>query len=469
VAAAALALAMLPVSQVMHSIGMIDHHFLEFTFVLLANWLGLRWFSDRSDPRRAVMLGAALGIAVAFHNGLFALQIPLLACAFILWLRNDMAYPRTVLWLAGALLVTTLIVALPSAPFREFMFEFALLSWFHVYIASCTSVVLIIMAMTKRNAKNFALLAGTAVLLAAPILFQAIRGASFVSGEMSYLDSISEVQSPLVMFTTTWGPTATASFYSWLIIFAPALLGLYAWRSIREANPHVLYFSVWAVFGLALLLTQYRLHYFGIFALIVGPCLLLQEVSERYTWRNGIAFVVALATVMVAWQPALRNRLFSVYAPASDDNYADSRAIFEELERECDADPGLVLADSDDGSPILFHTECSVLSNNFIMRPADEVALGQIYALMQGTPQGILEFEPEIKYVFLRALDFALPDQLDGAINIDTRSPIGSALLGKGPLPEGFENVHSVYRGLKPGDPVYLFARLLKINRSDSP
>ena len=464
---AALALAMLPVSQIMHSIAMIDHHFLEFTFVLLANWLGLRWFSEPSNHWRALALGTALGVAVAFHNGLFALQIPLLACVFVLWLRNDSPDLRATRWLAGPLLAATALVALPSAPFRELMFEFALLSWFHLYIAFCTSTVLVVMAMTKRSLKSFAVLAAISGALALPILLQVLRGASFVSGEMSYLDSIAEVRSPFTMFFETWGPYGTATFYSWIIVAAPALLGLFAWRAFRETNPRMLYFAVWAVFGLALLLTQYRLHYFGIFALIGGSALLLQELSDRYQWRNGLAVVAPLGAIAVIWQPPLRDRLFIVYAPASDDGYAFARDIYAALEPMCESDPGLVLASNDDGSPILFHTECSVISNNFIMRAEDEIALDQITNLMQSTPQAIIEHNPEIKYVFLRAIDFALPTQFDGAINIDPRSAVGAQLLGKGELPAGFENVHSVYRGMKPGDPVYLFARLLKIDRSN--
>lgn len=465
---ALLALAMLPVSQLMHSIGMIDHHFLEFTFILLAVWLGMRWLAEPADRRRAAALGVALGAAVAFHNGLFAIQIPLIGSVFILWLRNRTPDSVAVGWLVGALLISTLAAALPSVPLREFVFEFALLSWFHVYIAFCTGSVLLIMSRTTYSVKSLASLAAVSAGLAIPILFQALRGASFVTGEMSHLDTIAEVRSPFTMFIESWGPYGTATFYSWLIVAAPALLAFYAWRCLRESSPKAVYFSVWAVFGLALLLTQYRLHYFGIFFLLGGTCLLLQEVSDRYHWREGLAVLVALGAIALTFQPPLKDRLFIVYAPAADDDYAYARDIYTALKPLCESDPGLVLASSDDGSPILFHTECSVISNNFIMRPADEVALNQIFQLMQSSPQAILEYAPEIKYVFLRAVDFALPNQLEGVISIDQRSAVGRELLGNDEPPPGYESVHSVYRANKPGDPVYLFARLLKINRSDS-
>jgi len=276
------------------------------------------------------------------------------------------------------------------------------------------------------------------------------------------------VHSPFRMFTDTFGPRQTASFYSWMIVVAPFLLCLFVWRSLRETSPRALYFMVWGVFGLALLLLQYRLHYFGLFALFAGGCLFLQEVAERYELKPGIAVVVALATMLVAFQPALRERLFIFYAPAADEAYADARALFEMLEPLCAADPGLVLASADDGNAILFHTECSVISNNFIMRPEDEIAIDRIFALMGGEPQDILENEPEIKYVLLRTRDFALPDQGDGLITVDRRSAIAAALLGEHAPPPGFETIHSVYRGRDPGGPVSLFARLLKVDQNDS-
>ena len=50
-------------------IGMIDHHYVEHTFVLATIWLGLRWFENPDKHSRAPWpLGATLGLACAFHN-----------------------------------------------------------------------------------------------------------------------------------------------------------------------------------------------------------------------------------------------------------------------------------------------------------------------------------------------------------------------------------------------------------------
>src|SRR5436190_4794874 len=85
---AMLCFALSPLMQLLHSIGMVDHHYVEHTFVLLNAWLGLRWLARPADTRRAVALAAALGAAPAFHNGLFILQLVPLASVFALWLRG---------------------------------------------------------------------------------------------------------------------------------------------------------------------------------------------------------------------------------------------------------------------------------------------------------------------------------------------------------------------------------------------
>ena len=45
-ALAMLAFALSPLTQLLHAIGMLDHHYVEHTFVLLNIWLGLNWFRN---------------------------------------------------------------------------------------------------------------------------------------------------------------------------------------------------------------------------------------------------------------------------------------------------------------------------------------------------------------------------------------------------------------------------------------
>ena len=73
---AALGYALFPMTQLLHGTGIIDHHYIEHTFVLGALLLTMRWARQFERPGRAVALGLLLGVAPAFHNGLFILQLP---------------------------------------------------------------------------------------------------------------------------------------------------------------------------------------------------------------------------------------------------------------------------------------------------------------------------------------------------------------------------------------------------------
>jgi hypothetical protein len=439
---AMLCFALSPLTQLLHSIGMIDHHYVEHTFVLLTAWLGLRWFARPDDVRSAVALGIALGAAPAFHNGLFMLQLVPLATVFVLWLRGSAGPAGALRGFNIALLATTQLALLPSAPYWNGLFEFGLLSWFHFYVAVCTAVALTLMSTRRFSRANLLLLGGACALLAAPLGAQVLAGAGFLSGEFSILGDIIEVQSPWRMLTETFGFRETLSFYTWLLFLAPPLLLFHAVRVFRERDPHRLYFSVLAVFGLALFLSQFRLHYFGFFALVAGTLLIIDDLRRRNAWHAPLVFVSSFAFVALTYQPALRERLFIVYAPGADTEYARALTTFLDLGRLCAQDPGVVLASPDDGSAILFHSECSVIANNFILREDDKVHIEEVKRLMLLSPGEIRAERPDVKYMLVRIRDFSVLEG-DTAYVVDENRVAKQLLLDDQP-PEGYSLVRTV-------------------------
>lgn len=459
-ALAMLAFALAPFVQLMHMVGRVDHHFAEFTFVLLVTWLGLRWFSASRDRASAIGLGLALGLAPGFHNGLFILQIPLLVCVGILWLRGERLPRHNLHALAVALMAATLLVVLPSEPFRQGLFEFGLLSWFHLYAAACTSVVLVFTGWRECDKISLAMLAGICVLLALPLLGQLTHGAAFLSRDISILENVIEATSPFELFFGQFGPLWTVAHYSWLLLIAPLLLVYYLWCASRRSAPRDLFFAVMTIFGLAFLLAQFRFYYFGLFGLIVGSLLVVQRLSARLKWDRGLVVVGLLAVLLVAYQPPLRQKLFDVYALGAAPLYERARPIFLDLAERCARDPGVILADEHDGNYLLFHTECSVISNNFILTLEDERKIEQIGDMMRLSPDALREFEPDVKYVLLRAKDFLVVR--DGKIEIASNAPLGTALLSDAELPDGFELIRTIWvpRDGKPE----LYARAFVVN-----
>jgi hypothetical protein len=450
-----------PLTQLLHGIGMVDHHYIEHTFVLLNVWLGIRWFERPDDRWRAVCLAAALGVAPAFHNGLFVLQLVPLAAVFLLWVRGA-APPRAAIgYFAVTLVAVTQLVLLPSAPYREGMFEFGLLSWFHFYAAVCTAAALAFMAWRPFTRATLGWFATFCVVLAFPGFTQLIGGAGFLTGGFSILDQIIEVRSPYKLFTDTFGPMETAAHYSWLLLLAPPLLAYYGVRVCRENRPERLYYAVAVTFGLALLLDQYRLHYFGFFGLVTGGLALVDQLRARLQWHRGLTFVLSFAAVALAYQPALRERLFIVYAPGADTEYASAFAIFLDLGTLCSQDPGVVLASADDGSAILFHSECSVIANNFILRRSDEAHIDEIDRLMRLSPAEIRAERPDIKYVFVRVRDFAVMQ--DNVAWLNAGSPIAKQLFIDETPPAGYTLIKTVRRQIGESGEAGVYARLYKV------
>jgi hypothetical protein len=445
---------------------MVDHHYIEHTFILLNVWLGVLWFKEPTDGRRAVALGASLGFAMAFHNGLFILQLVPLAAVFTLWLRKAAPPPRALRSFAVALLITTQLILLPSEPYRSGMFEFGLLSWFHFYIAICTAAAFGFMAWRQFTPGNLAAFAAVCLVLAIPLGTQLGMGAGFLSGEFSILDQIVEVRSPFKMFTDTVGPTETASYYSWLLLLAPVLLVFYGYRILRENRPVRLYYAIAVAFGLALMLEQFRLHAFGFFGLVTGGLLLVDDLRARLRWHHGGTFVVCFAVIVLAYQPALRERLFIVYAPGADPEYASAYSIFLELESLCRDEPGVVLASPDDGSPIVFHSECSVIANNYILRQEDKAHLDEVSRLMSLSTGQIRAERPDIKYLFVRAKDFSRivgeTEQLVAA------SPIARELFIEETPPPGYSLIRTVRRSADMEGPSGIYARLFKVLPSNA-
>jgi hypothetical protein len=460
-ALAMLGFALSPLTQLLHSVAMIDHHFVELTFVLAVNWLGIAWLGRPESRGRAAALGALLGLAPAFHNGLFILQLIPLGAVFLLWLRDRTPPRAALLACAAALVVMTELILLPSAPYRSGLFAFGLLSWFHFYVACCTAAILVLAGYRRYSLQRLAVLGIVAALLALPLLTNLLQGAAFLSGRISILPDIVEARSPFRFAGETLADSDGISYYGWLLFAVPALLVFSLWRLVRETSGPRLWFLVASCFGLAMLMLQFRFHYFGWFALIVGSLLLIEEQARRRSWHAGLVFVASFGLLALAYQPPLRERLFTIYAAGAEPEYQYALGIHLRLAEVCADDPGLVLASNDDANSILFHSECSVIANNFILGPEDDAKFARIGRLMRSSPAELLRAAPEIRYLFVRAEHFGR--RVDGALVLDPSSAIASELILGEELPDGFELIASTDARQSPGAEPEPYARLYRL------
>ena len=198
VALAGLCVALSTSTQLLYGFGQIDHHFAEHIFILASLAAGLSWFRAPS-VLSGVTLGVIFGAALAIHNAMFILQAPFLASAVLLWLHGFRVPLRAAVAFCVALLGSALAMLLPSLPFQEGRFEFYTLSWFHLYIVGCTSVVVILLARMQPTRPTFVLMGAIAAALLVPLAKQIAHAQSFVSGKLGMLDQILEMRSPLTL------------------------------------------------------------------------------------------------------------------------------------------------------------------------------------------------------------------------------------------------------------------------------
>jgi hypothetical protein len=454
--------ALTPLTSDLHRVGMIDHHYIEYTFILATLWLGLRWFRDLSDRRHAIALGAVLGAAVAFHNSLFVTQAPVLAALAWRWgLRRPLERGAAGAF-AAALIGTTALFLLPSQPFREGAFSFYLHSWFHLYVSCCTAAFCVAFSRVQATPRNGAWLAAVALLLAVPMLAQMAQGSAWLFGRIEYLSTIPEIGS--VPRTILNGHVANVVLkYSLLLLLLPLTVGWLCWRLRREAGDANLFFVAMTLWGTFLMLQQFRLHYFGSFALTLPLCLLIDDL--RRTPRGTLAAPIATAAAGLAMLPMLP-LVSRVLPPAHDFQYALTRHIYPKLHAACARHPGVVLADHADGHYIRYHSDCSVIANMFIITPQHVRKVRETEELLAlNSVEELLARAPHVRYLLVRRGDNVLDESAPCGVECPENRGLRFELLSKGPpFPAGLELLDEI--GLRKGTQLQPLARLFLLRSS---
>jgi hypothetical protein len=409
---AGLCAALSPLTQFLHGVGMIDHHFAEYLFVLASIAFGLKWFLNPHSVNAATALGLVLGIAPAVHNGLFILQLPLLITLFAFWLQDIRLPRRSATYFCATLILGTVAILIPSLPFRLGRFEFYTLSWFHLYVACGTAISVLLLAWLKMTGRNLALLLVAAVALLAPLGRQVVLAQSFLAGTIARLDRIIEMESVLKMASEPRGLVDVSMIYSFLIWLAPFSIAYCAFKGWTERRSGRLFFWVCCVLGLPLLLTQYRLHYFGSYALFLPWLVMVEDLAWRNLDRRKQVMLVASLAFLMMYILPIRYQLTSFAEPAADPNFRALRPILGDLQKACAADPGIVLADNDAGHYIRYYTDCSVIANNFLLTKQHEEKIRQIDYLTSLSAKDLPVAAPYVRYILLRPVTIGvLKDQ----------------------------------------------------------
>ena len=236
-----------------------------------------------------------------------------------------------------------------------------------------------------------------AVLLALPTAVQVMFGMSYLQSDISQFDKLLETQS---MFGGSLSAFQINFFYTGLVWLLPVYIGFAVFQLLkRHAEDMTLIITVAALFGFAMMLTHFRFQYFGLFFLVIMPLLIVQYLLPR-----GRGELIAGALIIGAYVFSLS---YYLIPPKLGDSprYSYGLPIIEAAKVQCEKQPGLLLADRNWGSFLLYQTQCPILSNNFVLTPKEVDYVKVTFEFLQQTPEQLRISAPDVRYVLVNDMD----------------------------------------------------------------
>ena len=184
---------------------------------------------------------------------------------------------RQTILFGTSLLLTQLLVLLPSHHFLTFEYELYLQSWFQLHAAFLTTIG--VFALCSKRKLTMLILLGVAGLLALPTALQVMFGVSYLQSDLHQFDKLLETQA---MLGGSLSALQINFFYTGLVWLTPVYFGFAIYQLLKHrAQGMTLIVMVAALLGLAMMLAQFRFQYFGLFFLVLMPMLIIQNLLPR--------------------------------------------------------------------------------------------------------------------------------------------------------------------------------------------
>jgi hypothetical protein len=442
--------AILPIHQQLHLAGRIDHHFIELTAVLCMIYFLLRVAEHPDDQISALLLGVALGLAHGINNSLFLLQVPVLITLGILWLTQHKMPMKSAIALAAALLLTTVILVLPSEPFQKGLFSYYVLSGFHIYVAACTGIVVLFLAWRAFSIRYLAIIVVASILLGLPLFQSVATGLEYVNAaSFSPLESESVFQMNLPSLLYLYTP---------LLPLAPiATIALFF---LTRREPLYLALAITSMLGLFFLLSQVRFALYGSFALLYPLAVITDRMARPrfHPKLTNAALLSGLIGLLFLSVTATKFMQIRDWNP----EYFENLKIFHALGQQCAKDPGLALVDPNQGHYVLYHSACQVIANNATLTQRHLDARKKTQEYLALTPEQLLEQLPEVKYIVVTRYDGTKPVERPRAKQRNNSGLHARLLTSDLVLPDQFQLIGRVMT-LRDGETIPL-SSLFKIS-----
>jgi hypothetical protein len=189
-------------------------------------------------------------------------------------------------------------------------------------------------------------------------------------------------------------------FFTGLVWLLPVYVFYAIYQLTKRSAQHMtLILMITALMGFALMLVQFRFHYFGYFFLLIIPLLIIQQLLPK---RTGV--MVSILLILGAYAFSYSYYLIPLKLGDSP-RYAYSQPLINSARSLCEKQPGLLLVDNDWGNFVRYRTKCPIYSNNFILTQKEVDYINLTQELLQMTPDRLRKFAPDIRYVLVSNMD----------------------------------------------------------------
>jgi hypothetical protein len=123
------------------------------------------------------------------------------------------------------------------------------------------------------------------------------------------------------------------------------------------------------------------------------------------------------------------NRINLNWPIGLDSQYGLVREALPRLKEVCAEDPGIVLTYNDLGHYVRYHTECSVVANNFLLTAQHQEKIAELDELLGLDIDELAGRRPDIKYLLL-SFPKLLWTRADGSVELMARQDIEAVNAG---------------------------------------
>lgn len=459
------------INQSLHGIGVLDHHWVELSFILATLFSTIRWAEEPSRYTWAATTGLLLALAPAFHVAMFILQLPVLISILRLWIKGTGPNPRSAIIFSVFLLGGLLAMLLGSEPFYQGAWHYYLLSWFHFYVAGCSALAVIVMGFCRYSTRTGIIFAGAALAAMYPLVREIFDAGGFFGRTISGLSDIIETQSLATLLNENhqyW----LRGYFSYLLVFTPLTLVGCIIGYFRSPSPREVAFGAFGLLSLPLFFLQVRFQYFGIAFLILGPLWGAHKLMETRSGTRNIVMISILGLYATALFASGAQRADNRFELGRDPHYSWVHPLMPKLAEVCNDDPGIVLAAANEGHFIRFHSECPVIANNFLLTRQHARKYREVRNMLQWSPAELRDRRPDVEYVLATHRIFKQyhPSGLVTLANraalaeVNDETPlITTLLLSPADQFRGYELIDEVLVDFGEGETVP-YARLFQVN-----